>query len=549
LKKLLILVSVLLIMAFVFSGCSSPTTTITTNTTASTSPASTPSQTKTTTSTTTKTTAAATSPSATLQPVSGGTLRVILGYGFGTNIGNPVVTGMNSITSFYAMCVGECLLDFDAKGNLVPVLAESWDLDPNAKTITFHLRKGVKYHDGTDFDAESVKWNWEVRMVRGAITGGDSVQSIDVIDANTVRLTFKTFSAINLISFTVTQFMWSPTAVKTNGNDWARINPVGTGPFKIVEAKVDAYAKFKRNDNYWGSKAYLDGIEISVIPDNMVAQAMILSKQADIWCESGTAKDARNAKDQGLSVLTKFSLMTFLWPDSKNAGSPYADKKVRQAIEYAIDKEALVKTFSLGYGEALYQYAPSSGVAYNPDYQGRKYDPAKAKQLLAEAGYANGFKTTMMSSSDQTSRDMGTAIQGYLSAVGIEMTQDPADSARYVDAINNGWKSGLLYTGVGVNPGLSAVQFLAANFRATTKPSMARPAEFIKAYDQLMSVPDLTTAAALGKQMSMAMAEDCTTIPVYSTVLSRISQPYVHVNYMDIHHRIWNTNLSWMDKH
>jgi peptide/nickel transport system substrate-binding protein len=540
LKKLLFLVSVLLVLAFIISGCSG-TTKSTTSSAAATTSQSKPA-----------TTSAATSASATVQPVSGGVLKVILGFGFGTNLANPVVTGMNSYGSFYSMCLGECLADFDAKGNLVPVLAESWDLDSNAKTMTFHLRKGVKFHDGTDFDAEAVKWNWEVRMKRGAITGGETVQSIDVIDPNTVRLTFKSFSAINIISFAVTpQFMWSPTAIKTNGDDWAKVNPVGTGPFKIIEAKVDVYVKVKRNDNYWGTKAYLDGIEFTVIPDNMVAQTMMMAKQADIWCESATAKDARNAKDQGLSVFTRFSLMSFLWPDSKNAGSIYADKRVREAIEYAIDKEALVKTFSLGFGESLYQYAPSTGVAYNPDYKGRKYDPTKAKQLLAEAGYANGFKTTMLSGNDQTSRDVGTAIQGFLSAVGIELTLDPADSSRYFDALTNGWKSGLVYSGVGVNPGLSAVQFMASNFRATatTKPSNARPPEFIKAYDQLMAVPDLSTAAALGKQMSMAMVEDCTTVPVYTTVISRISQPYVHVNYLDIHHRIWNTNLSWMDKH
>jgi peptide/nickel transport system substrate-binding protein len=549
-KRLIIPVVLLLTIAFILSGCSNSSSTTTssssavsTSTTSSTTPAKTSSTTLSSTGSTT---------SATAQPVSGGVLKVVLGFGFGTNLSNPVVTGMNSYGSFYSMALAECLADFDAKGNLVPVLAESWDMDSNAKTMTFHLRKGVKFHDGTDFDAEAVKWNWEVRMKRGAITGGETVQSIDVIDPNTVRLTFKSFSAINIISFAVTpQFMWSPTANKTNGDEWAKVNPVGTGPFKNIETKVDAFVKVKRNDNYWGTKAYLDGIEFTVIPDNMVAQAMVMSKQADIWCESATAKDARNAKDQGLSVLTRFSLMSFLWPDSKNAGSIYADKRVREAIEYAIDKEALVKTFSLGFGESLYQYAPSTGVAYNPDYKGRKYDPAKAKQLLTEAGYANGFKTTMLSGNDQTSRDVGTAIQSYLGAVGIEMTQDPADSARYFDALTNGWKSGLVYAGVGVNPGLSAVQFMASNFRATatTKPSNARPPEFIKAYDKLMAVPDLSTAADLGKQMSMAMVDDCTTVPVYTTIMSRISQPYVHVNYLDIHHRIWNTNLSWMDKH
>jgi peptide/nickel transport system substrate-binding protein len=538
-KRLFIPVGILLIVAFVLSGCSSS------NTSATAAPASSNPPSKTAAATTS---ASAASPTA--QPQYGGTLKVILGFGFGTNFGNPVVSGMTAITSFYAMCVSESLAEFDSKGNLIPMLAESWDMDPAAKTITFHLKKGIKFHDGTDFNATAVKWNLDVRIARGAINGGDQVQSIDVIDDNTVKVTFKTFSAINLISLTHVQFMYSPTAVKTHGDDWAKLNPVGTGPFKVVECKVDTYAKFVRNDNYWNGKPYLDGIEFTVIPDSMVAQAMMLSKQADMWCETTVAKDAQAAKDKGLSVFARVNLMGYICPDSANSGSPYANIKVRQTLAYAIDKELLVKTFTLGFGEPLYQFSPSTTVAYIPDYKGLHYDPAKAKQLLAEAGFANGFKTKMITNTSQDARDVGTAIQGFFSAVGIDLTLDPADSARYTDAQNNGWKEGLWYGGNGINPGLSHVQFVASNFRPTTqKPTMLRSPEFLDIYNKLQSVPDLTTAATLGKQMNQVMSDDLTAIPTYATAAYRITQPYVHVNYLEIHHRVWDVNLSWMDKH
>jgi peptide/nickel transport system substrate-binding protein len=537
LKKLIFPVVLLLVVAFIVSGCNSSNST----SKSSSSPdknatAASPSSSATT--------------SSTAKPQYGGTLRVILGNGFGTNFGNPALAGMTPITSFYGMCVSESLTEFDNKGNLVPLLAESWDLDANAKTMIFHLKKGIKFHDGTPFNAEAVKWNWDVRIARGAITGGENVKSIEVVDDSTVKVNFTVFSAINLISLTHVQFMYSPTAVKTNGDEWAKLHPVGTGPFKIVDAKIDAYAKFVRNDDYWNGKPYLDGIEFTVIPDAMVAQTMMMAKQADMWAESVTTKNAQTAKESGLSVFTRYSLVVYMCPDSANPGSVFANKKVREAVERAIDKPTISKTFSLGFGEPLYQFAATTMPSFITNYPNRTYDPAKAKALLAEAGMANGFKTKLLSSNDQTSRDIGTAIQGYLSAVGIDMALDPADGARYVDAMNNGWKEGFWYGGHGINPGLSSVQFLAAQFRPTKqKPSMSRSPEFLDAYNKLLSVPDLTTANELGIAMNKALSDDITAIPLYTGVNARVTQPYVHVNYLDIHHRVWDVNLSWMDKH
>jgi peptide/nickel transport system substrate-binding protein len=538
-KRLLIPVGILLIVAFILSGCSSS------NTSATAAPASSNPPSKTAAATTS---ASAASPTA--QPQYGGTLRVILGNDYGTNIGNPALAGNTPTTSFYAMCNAESLAEFDSNGNLVPLLAQSWDLDPNAKTITFHLKKGITFHDGSDFDADAVKWSLDVRIARGAITGGDQIQSIDAVDKYTVRVTYKTFSAINLISLAAVQFIYSPTSVKTHGDEWAKLNPIGTGPFKIVDAKVGSYIKFARYDNYWNGKPYLDGIEFTIIPDSMVAQAMMLAKQADMWCESTTAKNAQSSQSQGLSVFSHVNLMNYICPDSANAGSSYANIKVRQALEYAIDKDTLNKTFTLGYGEALYQFSPTTAVSYIQNYPGRHYDPVKAKQLLAEAGFANGFKTKMITQTNQDARDIGTAIQGFFSAVGIDLTLDPADSARYTDSLNNGWKEGLMYAGNGLNPGLSHVQFIASNFRpVNTKPSMARSSQFMDVYNKLLSVPDLATAGTLGKQMNQVMSDDSMAIPSIATAIYRITQPYVHVNYLEIHHRVWDVNLSWMDKH
>jgi len=151
--------------------------------------------------------------------------------------------------------------------------------------------------------------------------------------------------------------------------------------------------------------------------------------------------------------------MMNLVPDSKNPDSPYSKKGVREAIEYAIDKVSMAKTMGYGLMDAAYQMAVPSSAGYNRDYKGRSYNPARAKQLLAEAGYANGFKTKIILQSSVIYRDAATAIQGYLAAVGIDVQLDVADSARFYsltwDTSGKGvWKDSMILSNMPLDPGL-----------------------------------------------------------------------------------------------
>ncbi len=156
--------------------------------------------------------------------------------------------------------------------------------------------------------------------------------------------------------------------------------------------------RYEKNKDYW-RKGYplLDAIEIRWIPDPVTASMMIEKKDADAWEDVNNIKNVVELEQKGLKVNWGPGMLWALLPSNgKDPKSPYANKKVREALEYAIDRPAIAKTLGFGKYEALTQIVPSASPAYNKGYNPRPYNPEKAKQLLAEAGYPNGFDTKML---------------------------------------------------------------------------------------------------------------------------------------------------------
>ena len=167
--------------------------------------------------------------------------------------------------SIFALPFAERLVDWDETGNLVPQLATSWEGDPKAKTVTWHLRKGVTFHDGTPFNAEAAKWNFQLGLDAGRLTDGQFVKSLDVIDEYTLRMNLTEYTSMAFENYGWDP-MFSPTAYKANGGkERARTHEAGTGPFKLVDFKRDTFIKYERYDAYW-RKGFplLDGIEVSL---------------------------------------------------------------------------------------------------------------------------------------------------------------------------------------------------------------------------------------------------------------------------------------------
>ncbi|UUZ84857.1 ABC transporter substrate-binding protein [Paenibacillus sp. P26] len=355
----------------------------------------------------------------------------------------------------------QALARFDEKGNLVPWLAESWETDAKAKTITFKLRKGVKYSDNTDFDAESVKWNIE-KYIDNKRSETNNIESMEVVDPGTLRLHLKEWNSSTLQAVGYFVRYISPATFKAHDKEWAYKNPVGTGPYLLDKWQVNVSVSYKKNPGYWeAGKPKTDRIEMLIIEDAQTAASALKAGEVD-EIQAGNidiAKELIDSKKFDV-VLHKNGVGAVgvgIIPDSRTKGSPFADVRVRQAMSYAIDEKAIAETFGKGYYVTTNQWGAPDAVTYNKEVAGYPYNPQKAKQLLAEAGYPNGFKTKLFSGA--STKDPFTAVQNYLEAVGIHAELVVVDEAKVQDLYFNTWEGGLMGHFHSVQPDLGLYMY------------------------------------------------------------------------------------------
>ena len=487
------------------------------------------------------------------KPQYGGTLRVLRPT-FPRVIGYP--NEFTPVDSICALPVIERLNEWDEKGHPIPVLAESWEGDPVKNTIIWHLRKGVKFTDGTDFNAEALRWNYQMAIDAKRQTDGKYVTSMEVLDEHTLKMNLSDYNYMMTLENLSWRISISPTAFdKAGGGDiekskeWARRNAVGTGPFKVVDFKRDTHIKYVRNDNYWRKgMPYFDGIYSRFIPDPMTASAMMEAGEADMWMDVGDMESVLRLEDKGFKVNWRLQYGWTLLPNSSDPKSPYAKKKVREALEYAIDRPTMAKMIGLGKYEALNQIAPSFWPGHVPGYNPRPYNPEKAKQLLAEAGYPNGFKTSILTG--ERSRDGATAVKAYLEAIGLEVKLDVADMGRYFGSVfGTGW-SDLVFAAHGINPsGTDIFIHFGPEPMTFRTGNIAKTPEYLKLCEEILHTYDEAQRVKKMEKLVVKFGEDAVVIPIYASAQADVMAPYVHSNSGKIHGVIWYSYEDWMEKH
>jgi peptide/nickel transport system substrate-binding protein len=546
-KKLLFFaLSIVIISAFVLSGCTKSSTTTTTAKPSTTTTAAISSTTTTAAKPSTTTTAATTD-----TPQYGGVLKIISNPGV-TSLGYPGKATFPGEQVLEKPCI-EFLLNRDPKTQQnVPELAISFGYNANFTAFTLTLRQGVKFHDGTDFNAEAVKYNLE--LVRKGARAADlkSVTSIDVVDNYTVRLNTTGYDNAFPDSFCGNDGgIVSPTYLKSLGpND--QFHPVGTGPYKFASYTPDVSLKFERFDGYWGGKPYLDGIEIIFVADPVTQLASFKAGEADVVKQM----DITGALD--IQAAGKFDIIKYpqqIWGiagDGGHATSTFADIKVRQAVSYALDTDAIAKAVGRGFYATTNQWDKKDGLFYNPNVVGYPYNPQKAKDLLTQAGYPNGFQTKITLSSAVPTPDMMTMVQNYLSAVGIKATLDVVDPTKYNDVAKKGWDNQLLFYWIAAGNGVyDAFKSKMTSLSSVFDPkSFLLPTDFNTLYLTISNEPDPAKRVAIFQQLlKMATDQYCIATPILVNYYFKGAAKKVHnCDIMDYAINEWHPEKAWLSK-
>jgi peptide/nickel transport system substrate-binding protein len=442
-----------------------------------------------------------------------------------------------------------------------PVLAEKIDEDMKGLKITWHIRKGVKFHDGSELDAEVVRWNFQQMIDAKALPHSQFFKGMRVTGKYTLVMDLKEYS-----NQLVGDWGWQPVITSkaawdkasggdlAKGKEWARTNIVGTGPFMLKEYKRDVHLVWVKNPNYWRKgRPYLDGIEVRYIPDSVTASAMTLAKEVDVW-ETAPPKDQVELMKQGLKRQSSWPALGWsIWPNTANPNSKWKDKRLREAVEYAIDKAAIAKALGFGLYRPLKSLPPEGEWGYDPGYDPRPYNPAKAKELLAAAGYPNGLKAKLLVFFTPDGRTAGAAIKQYLDDVGFQIDIDVADPGRFFSTINANPASPELdlswwMTGRDTNylqtysRWFSKEPFTPLQYLGHTQEQAEMEAQAQK----LTSIKDQQAAT---RKLMRYMMDNAMIIPVYDQSVAVMQHPWVHSTRYEQGFVRWQTEEVWMEKH
>lgn len=333
----------------------------------------------------------------------------------------------------------EGLVGLNKDLKIVPELATSWTVSPDATVFTFKLRQGVTFQDGTPFNADAVKtyFDWATNKDNKHAARAQSlyanVKSIQVLGPYEIRFTLSAPDATFLSNIALYNGrIMSPASIQKYGADVGR-HPVGTGPFKFVSWQEGQKITVEANPDYWGPKPKVQRIEFLEVPNAATRVAMLQSGEADFIEALPAQLVASVNQSPNLEAVVSKSTYARIFPLNVHF-KPFSDVRVRQALNYAVNKQELVKVAVQGYGTVMDSPVPSTvrGYAPQPPYT---YNPEKAKQLLAEAGYPHGFTFTVLTFNSTEFKTAGQVIQTMLAKVGVKAVLQPTERGALISEI------------------------------------------------------------------------------------------------------------------
>ena len=348
----------------------------------------------------------------------------------------------------------------DGNSKIVPSLAESWDISDDGLEYTFHLRQGVKFHNGNDFTAEDVAYTFHrmltveggvntefIDQIKGAdeLLAGetDTLEGVEVVDDYTIKVTLKEPFAGFLASISSPGVSIYDSEATEAAGDQFGMDPavtVGTGPFEVSSWSFNNQLVLTRNEDYWKGASGLPGVVIKIIPDTETQSMMFESGELDILDLDYAADSVDRFTETYPDQIVQGPRVGIVYFTMNFNKEPFQDVRVRKAVQMSIDRQAILDALYGGRGQVEQGIFPHGLIGFNPDQEEIKYDPEAAKALLAEAGYADGFD--MEIAADSSASDTMTMaleiVSDQLAEVGIRAEIKNYDESTWLETRKSG---------------------------------------------------------------------------------------------------------------
>ena len=460
----------------------------------------------------------------------------------------------------------ETLVSYDENCNIVPGLATSWE-SSDGKTWIFHLRKNVKFHDGTPFNADAVvvsftrqNENSPYYYYPGRISSfdmylGDVIKSVEAIDSETVKivLNFPFVPAVTYLGHSSTIIV-SPTALKKYKEKFFQ-HPVGTGPFIFKEWAKDDHITLEANKNYWGKAPYLDQLIFKVIPST---SSRFLEMQKGTICMTQELMPEQielieMGKYPNLKLIRKAAVGVG-WLAINQQEKPFDNLLVRQAINYAIDKNAITEKIMGGQVSPAKNAIPPWMAESNEEVPGYPYNPEKAKELLQEAGYPDGFTTELWTFAFArnympNATLVAQKIQSDLAKVGIDVKISVFESAIYWELVNT-LRHKLCLAGTPGTPPTAdwLIRITMLTQGKTGYEETPQGKELMKKAVEASQVLDREESIRMYKEMQQTLYENASIVPICHPNNTWLFNEKIHNLKLPITGQIYQLNDVWIEK-
>ena len=356
---------------------------------------------------------------------------------------DPTSAAAGAIDSVLYSNVFEGLTRFMGDGSVVPGLAESWDISEDGTVYTFHLHDGVKFHDGTTFDAEDVKFSLDRALAEDSANAQKAlfagITDVTVVDPLTVKVTLAAPNG----SFLFNMAWGDAVIVAPESIEGIKQKPVGTGAFAFGSWVQGDKIVLEKNADYWGTPAKLDEVTFKFISDPTAAFAAVMAEDVDVFVAFPAPENLPMFEaDPRFQVLVGSTEGETIL-STNNKKPPFDNKLVREAVAHAIDRQALIDGAMFGYGTPIGTHFAPHNPAYVDLTAQSAYDPALSKKLLAEAGLPDGFETTLHLPPPSYARRGGEIIAAQLAAVGIKAQIINVEWAQWLETVFKGKDFGL----------------------------------------------------------------------------------------------------------